>query len=127
MVRFYSVRESGITSLSALLAAVAELADALDSKSSGAIRAGSSPASGSERKNGCNTEQKINSGSSREPLLLFFHTTNIAYKYSINNLFGLNAADFSPGESADRFASCTCVRLPDRERLLKPDDTQVVE
>ena len=46
MVRFYSVRENGITSLSALLAAVAELADALDSKSSGAIRAGSSPASG---------------------------------------------------------------------------------
>ena len=46
MVRFYSARESGITSLSALLAAVAELADALDSKSSGAIRAGSSPASG---------------------------------------------------------------------------------
>ena len=31
MVRFYSARESGITSLSALLAAVAELADALDS------------------------------------------------------------------------------------------------
>ena len=46
MVRFYSARESGITSLSALLAAVAELADALDSKSSGEIRAGSSPASG---------------------------------------------------------------------------------
>ena len=49
MVRFYSARESGITSLSASFAAVAELADALDSKSSGAIRAGSSPASGTSK------------------------------------------------------------------------------
>ena len=88
MVRFYSVRESGMTSLSALLAAVAELADALDSKSSGAIRAGSSPASGSERKNGCNTEQKINSGSgefTRTTSAVFYISakTRIVYKYAI--------------------------------------------
>ena len=83
MVRFYSVRESGITSLSALLAAVAELADA-----SGAIRAGSSPASGSERKNGCNTEQKINSGSgkfTRTTSAVFYISakTRIVYKHAM--------------------------------------------
>ena len=88
MVRFYSARESGITSLSALLAAVAELADALDSKSSGAIRAGSSPASGSERKNGCNTEQKINSGSGKftrttSAVFCISVKTHIVYKYVI--------------------------------------------